>query len=563
MSILKNNDSFGTSMDSQWEDLFRKAKDLFRAGVSGDRESVIQAYQILEKIKELAPEDTLINAYYGSALCLLGRDLAQPSQRFEKVLRGLKILNRAVQEEPENFEIRIIRGSVCLNLPEAYFHQNATAVEDFKFLVSYYEQNQDFLPADLCFQFLGNLGAAYQNLDRTKEAESIWHKLISLAQNPKYAELLKEKELSPEAEMIFTLTQSIDDILSAADQLHQRALNGETKELKLALDFFTKALALYPDNEFLKAYQADCISFSAKNAGNTGDMFAGAMKATKILDSIVNNNPNSIKLRLLRADHSLRLPESFFSRTATAIVDLEYLVECYRQNPSIFNQEQYRDILYKLGLSYCRLGMATEANQVWQELFQVNIEPKLREEMERQLRNMIPPVETACALSITQNRCDFYQEAKRLHDLGVEGNKYAAQMGLKLWQQAYEADFENPLAEAYYGSSLALTGRDASDTNVSFGNAIQGMKHLTNAIKRDPENWEIRLLRAYLAYSLPEAFFHTTSQAIEDFLYLKNTYEQNNRLFPKELYRKVVNDLAKVKRQNLGNVGSLAENKNF
>lgn len=534
--------------NQSWVNTFDKAKNLHQSGVCGDKDSVLEAYRLLDEVRGLAPEDNLVTAYYGSVLCLLGRDITESNKRFEMVLRGLKILDQAFKNDPDNFEIRIIRGNIGVNLPEAYFHQNATAVEDFNYLVSYYEQNPDFFPAELYFQFLYNLGSAYQNLDHRKQAESTWRKLITLAQNPQYAELLKERGFNRETEMIFTLTQSVSDILAEADKLHQHALMGEPKELKLALDFLAKALVLHPNHQLLKAYQADCISFSAKDASNTGEMFASAIKATKILDDIINNDPNCIKLRLLRANHSLRLPELFFSRTATAIVDLEYLVEQHRQASAIFTQEQYWEILYKLGLSYQRLGMITEAEQIWQNLLQVKIDPQISAEIEKQLHNMLPPTETA--LSITKNRQDFYQEAKRLHDLGVSGNKFASQMALKLWQEAYATEPEDSFAQAYYGSSLALTVRDAIDTNVIFSKAIQGMKHLTEAVNRDPENWEIRLLRAYLAYSLPEAFFHTTNQAVEDFSYLSNAYEQNNNLFPKEIYRQVVDDLAKARQRN-------------
>ncbi|HBF38404.1 MAG TPA: hypothetical protein DDW50_13940, partial [Firmicutes bacterium] len=360
-----------------------------------------------------------------------------------------------------------------------------------------------------------------------------------------YAELLKERGLTREKELIFTLTRSIPDIQAEADKLHQQALMGGTKELKLALDFLAKALVLHPNNQLLMAYQADCTSLLSKDAGNTGEMFAGAMKTTKTLDSIINQDPDRIQLRLLRANHSLRLPEIFFSRTATAVVDLEYLAEHYRQNPSIFSQEQYWGILYKLGLSYRRLGIITDAEQIWQELLQEKIGSALREKIEKELCNRVPPAEKE--LSLTKNRLVFYEEAKRLHDLGVAGNKFAAQVALKLWQQAFESEPENSLAQGYYGSSLALTGRDATDTSVIFGNAIQGMEHLTEAIKHDPENWEIRILRAYLAHSLPEAFFHTTHQAVEDFSYLIKAYEENNSLFPNEIYRQIVNDLAKLK----------------
>ena len=76
-----------------------------------------------------------------------------------------------------------------------------------------------------------------------------------------------------------------------------------------------------------------------------------------------------------------------------------------------------------------------------------------------------------------------------------------------------------------------------------FGNAIKGLKHINEALNRDSDKWELRLLRGYLAYSLPEVFFHTTHQAIRDFQYLKDAYEQNPALFNEKLYEQIVMDL--------------------
>ena len=53
-----------------------------------------------------------------------------------------------------------------------------------------------------------------------------------------------------------------------------------------------------------------------------------------------------------------------------------------------------------------------------------------------------------------------------------------------------------------------------------FAHAIEGIEIIENAVRRDPENIELRKIRAQHSYRLPEAFFHRTAAAITDFEYL-------------------------------------------
>lgn len=75
---------------------------------------------------------------------------------------------------------------------------------------------------------------------------------------------------------------------------------------------------------------------------------------------------------------------------------------------------------------------------------------------------------------------------------------------------------------------------------------------LKQAASRDWQNPTIRLLRAYLAYSLPESFFHLTERAIKDFRFVKAAYEQDNSIIPQELYWQILYDLG-LAYQRIGN----------
>lgn len=146
----------------------------------------------------------------------------------------------------------------------------------------------------------------------------------------------------------------------------------------------------------------------------------------------------------------------------------------------------------------------------------------------------------------------FLEEAVKLHDAGVEGNKEAVQKAHALLQKLYRLDQHDPIVAAYYGSVTALLGRDAIDPLERVEKVMKGLKLLDGVVANHPANLTVRLLRAYLSYNLPEEFFHRTKVAIEDFQVLKTAYEADNSLLPQKTYWQILYDLGAACRR-IGN----------
>ena len=174
-------------------DIFVAAVNLHNTGVDGDQDAVKKAHKMFKKICADNPGDNLAEAYLGSATALLGRDEIEPNKRFKLALDGLKILDRAVSKEPDNIQIRILRGFVCHRLPEMYFHRLATAIEDFEYVIYRYARNKNILTRDFYWKLLFELGLDYKQLDRLEEAHLTWQKLLSVTRDSRYAELLRQE----------------------------------------------------------------------------------------------------------------------------------------------------------------------------------------------------------------------------------------------------------------------------------------------------------------------------------------------------------------------------------
>lgn len=180
--------------DANSKAILSKAIEQLNLGIDGDKEAAKKAHKMFKEICSQEPDNYLAEAYFGSATTLLGRDEIDPNKRFTLVLRGLKMMDRVVSKLPENIEIRMLRGSVCLNLPEFFFHRQSTAVEDFSYVASRYESDKKNFSQELFWKVLFNLGLAYKKLERTKESESTWQKLWSVTEDPnQYRVLLKQE----------------------------------------------------------------------------------------------------------------------------------------------------------------------------------------------------------------------------------------------------------------------------------------------------------------------------------------------------------------------------------
>jgi tetratricopeptide (TPR) repeat protein len=163
----------GTADPSAYMKQFDEVRTLHNKGVDGDKKAVIKANEMLLKLRETEPDNALIEAYYGSTLVLLARDAANIPERADKAEKGLDALNRAVSLDPNHKEIRLLRGNICLRLPESIFHCSETAIEDFTFLLDRYKENSSYLTHKQTREVLRNLSAAYQNAGKPDQANAV------------------------------------------------------------------------------------------------------------------------------------------------------------------------------------------------------------------------------------------------------------------------------------------------------------------------------------------------------------------------------------------------------
>lgn len=581
MEEFNGNDSSFTRENSEaWESRFSHALSLHQRGVDGDAAAVKECVDELGKLRSLVPDNNLIEAYYGSATALLGRDEPNLMEKMNHANKGLKILDKAVAREKDNTEIRILRFNVCYRLPEAIFQRGSTVAEDLAYLAGRYEQDPDVFSQDYYWHVLYTLGTAYKSINQEQQAEQVWYKLLSLDPDSKYKKLLKKQGIKKaeikDSQPVIEVLESSDllrkhaqdssgkekpdkkgkvlaksrsktkskksrDIPPKGIKLYEQALAGNSDAARKAADYFAEALEERPHDELLQAIHYDSMSLSGRFSQDSFKMFGSAINGTKNFDGLLSEHSDSIELRFIRAYHSFRLPEAFFKRSVGAIADFEYLAERYENEPEIFPEESYWQLLLDLGVAYERLNRDEDAIRTWEKLLEQNPDPKYLEMINRR-KNNLQVSSSGEDLSVDDKK-NFFREATRLHELGLGGNKKAAHLAMDMWEDAAEAYPDDPIAQAYYGSSMALVGRDAGEPQLMFGNGLRGLKIIRQACGMDPDNLDLKRLRGFLLYSLPESFFHLGTQAIKDFQDLAAAYKKNRRIFSQEMYHEILYDL--------------------
>ena len=154
-----------------------------------------RSVKYLQEIVDKDRNDAVAVAYLGSAHALVARDSSVIMSRISNVNKGLSLLNRAVRSAPEDFVVRMVRGSVIFELP-SMFKKPENAIEDFTFVESRFENLpdiEDINVATLKSEVYYKLGSLKKETGDKNAATSYFKKAVSAAPNSKWAQLAKKE----------------------------------------------------------------------------------------------------------------------------------------------------------------------------------------------------------------------------------------------------------------------------------------------------------------------------------------------------------------------------------
>ena len=147
-----------------------------------------ESYSLLNKAYAKDKSHAITTAYLGSITTMMAITVEEGLQKMKFVNRGIRLLDKVIRDNPDNVELRMLRGRNSLNLPK-FFNRARIAVLDFSHILKLTINASAKFKARLHF----NLGEAYELNDAFEKAAAHWQQVIRLAPDSPEAEQAREK----------------------------------------------------------------------------------------------------------------------------------------------------------------------------------------------------------------------------------------------------------------------------------------------------------------------------------------------------------------------------------
>jgi hypothetical protein len=158
--------------------------DLYRRGLRGDEQAVVDCISALEAKLAIQPDDQLARVYLGSAWTLRSRDLPIGPGKLSALHRGVSLMDEAAAAAPNNADVLLLRAVTNEALP-VFLGQRKVARAQLEELLARVEKGSAKLkPADQQLLYL-NVGEAARRAGEKERAQELWRRGAALKADAK------------------------------------------------------------------------------------------------------------------------------------------------------------------------------------------------------------------------------------------------------------------------------------------------------------------------------------------------------------------------------------------
>ena len=145
----------------------------------GDKAHAASAVELLEPFVQAKQDNTLALAFLGSARTLMGRDARNPLLSVERIKKGLKDMDRAVEISGDDLSVRLVRAQNSTTLP-SMFGRMATFDTDVEHMLAFPDQieNAEVTIRAHCHLLIGDY---HKNKTAYDLAFNSWQRVLELA----------------------------------------------------------------------------------------------------------------------------------------------------------------------------------------------------------------------------------------------------------------------------------------------------------------------------------------------------------------------------------------------
>jgi hypothetical protein len=158
---------------------------------------------------------------------------------------------------------------------------------------------------------------------------------------------------------------------------------------------------------------------------------------------------------------------------------------------------------------------------------------------------------------LDQNPSDY--EALRglgtvYHSMALKDSKAYAKKAVQYLEQAHQKRIDDNVVLCYLGSAYTLLAKDAWNPISKVYDLNKGVEYMDKAVRKDPDNITVRLIRANNSKALSNKYLSRRSIAYEDYELLASLFEKGLKV-PRQVKASVYSSLEALYEED----GNMAE----
>ncbi|MFO7891961.1 MAG: tetratricopeptide repeat protein [bacterium] len=162
-----------------------------RSGNQKHKQAVKKAEEYLTQLLHIDSTHGLALVYYGSLLTMKARDASLPWNKLKYVKKGIARMDKAVYFEPDNPEVRLIRGINSVSLPSR-FNRLPCGLEDFEHIQQIHKKHPLDLTGNFWLSYYFNYGLALWKAENYTQAREKFSNAIEIDPDSDYAAAARE-----------------------------------------------------------------------------------------------------------------------------------------------------------------------------------------------------------------------------------------------------------------------------------------------------------------------------------------------------------------------------------
>jgi len=157
--------------------LFREGDINYRMALEGERATLDAAVESFQTVLSQQPNNLLAQVLLGGCYALKGQGTKFVFYNLQWGIKGLNLIDKAVEIEPDNFQVRLERAINSLHL-NSFFNRDQLAGKDLMILLDRADFSE--IPKRLRQLTWLYAGLYFKQESRLDTSMQLWHKIVEL-----------------------------------------------------------------------------------------------------------------------------------------------------------------------------------------------------------------------------------------------------------------------------------------------------------------------------------------------------------------------------------------------